>query len=173
MKTGQKNARSDDGYTLIELVVVLIIVGVILSITFPRVLNQFFYTNLESGARRLSGSISYTQHLAVTKGISHRIYYNLEDGSYWIKEVSTTEDNVELNEGIVDKKANLPEGVIFLDITTPRGKMSNTGISYTEFLPKGTGESSAIHIASGEGKVITVEVKGYMVRPRLKDGYSE
>src|SRR3990172_5948741 len=105
MKTGQKNARSDDGYTLIELVVVLIIVGVILSITFPRVLKQFFYTNLESGARRLSGSISYTQHLAVTKGISHRIYYNLDDGSYWIKEVSTAQDNGGLNEGIVDKKA--------------------------------------------------------------------
>ena len=126
-----------------------------------------------SRARRLSGSISYAQHLAVTKGIPHRIYYNLDDGSYWIKEVSTTEDNVELNEGIVDKKSNLPEGVIFMDITTPRGKMSNTGISYTEFLPKGTGESSAIHIASGEGKVITVEVKGYMVRPRIKDAYSE
>lgn len=169
--TWQKNVHSEDSYTLIELVAVLIIVGIVLSITFPRVLNQFFYTNLESGARRLSGSISYAQHLSVTKGISHRIYYNLEYGSYWIKEVSAEQDSLESGENIVEKKSNLPEGVIFLDITTPRGNMSNTGISYTEFLPKGTGESSTIHIASGEGKIVTIEVKGYMVRPRIKDGY--
>ena len=171
LKTGKKKRRGKDGYTLIELIVVLIIVSIILSITFPKVINQFFSTHLESGARRLSGAIIYTQHLAVTKGKRHRVYYNLEDGSYWIKEVP--QEDEESSESIVEKKSNLPEGVIFMDVTTPRGKMANTGITYTEFLPKGSGESSTIHLASVEGKIMTVEVKGYMVRPRLQDGNSE
>lgn len=172
LKTGKKKRRGKVGYTLIELIVVLIIVSIILSITFPKVINQFFSTHLESGARRLSGAIIYTQHLAVTKGKRHRVYYNLEDGSYWIRE-TPHQGNEELSEGIVEKKSNLPEGVLFMDITTPRGKMANTGITYTEFLPKGSGESSTIHIASAEGKVMTVQVKGHMVSPRTEDGYSE
>jgi prepilin-type N-terminal cleavage/methylation domain-containing protein len=72
-----KRARkSDRGYTLTELLVTLVIVGIIAAIAAPSFLGLLSRYRLEEGLQQLLGAINETQRLAMSKGKSCRININ-------------------------------------------------------------------------------------------------
>jgi prepilin-type N-terminal cleavage/methylation domain-containing protein len=68
--------KSDRGYTLTELLVTLVIVGVIAAIATPNFLGLLSNYRLEEGLQVLLGAINETQRLAMSKGKSCRININ-------------------------------------------------------------------------------------------------
>ncbi|NJO99218.1 MAG: prepilin-type N-terminal cleavage/methylation domain-containing protein, partial [Pleurocapsa sp. CRU_1_2] len=68
--------KSDRGYTLTEMMVTLIIIGVIAAIASPNFLGWLSRIRLEGALQQLLGAINETQRLAMMRGKSCRININ-------------------------------------------------------------------------------------------------
>ena len=68
--------KSDRGYTLMELMVVLIIIGVIAAIASPTFVGMLSRYRLEESLQQLLGAINETQRLAMLRSQSCRININ-------------------------------------------------------------------------------------------------
>ena len=72
----QKDRLRDRGYTLTEMMVTLIIIGVIAAIASPNFLGLLSRYRLEGALQQLLGAINETQRLAMVQGKSCRINVN-------------------------------------------------------------------------------------------------
>ena len=83
------------GFTLLELVVVLFVLGSVLLIVFPKI--HFFeeYT-LRSEARRVAWTLRYYHESATAKKVYYRVWFNPEKESF---EVESSPDGVEFTAG--------------------------------------------------------------------------
>lgn len=72
------------GFTLIELIAVLIIVSILAAIIIPRLTMQSL--NLSAIAAQLATAIRYTQSLSMSQGQRYRI--NFASGSYQITDIN-------------------------------------------------------------------------------------
>lgn len=70
------NRKGDRGYTLTEMMVTLIIIGVIAAIASPNFLGLLSRYRLEGALQQLLGAINETQRLAMVRGKSCRININ-------------------------------------------------------------------------------------------------
>ncbi|PSB10308.1 hypothetical protein C7B62_09830 [Pleurocapsa sp. CCALA 161] len=70
------NRKSDRGYTLTEMMVTLIIIGVIAAIALPAFTGLLSRYRLEGALQQLLGAINETQRLAMVRGKSCRINVN-------------------------------------------------------------------------------------------------
>jgi prepilin-type N-terminal cleavage/methylation domain-containing protein len=81
LKPGNKNNSPQDqygdrGYTLTELMITLVIVGVIAAIASPSFIGLLSRYRLEEALQQLLGAINETQRLAMVQGKSCRINVN-------------------------------------------------------------------------------------------------
>ncbi len=72
----QKDRLRDRGYTLTEMMVTLIIIGVIAAIALPAFTGLLSRYRLEGALQQLLGAINETQRLAMVRGKSCRINVN-------------------------------------------------------------------------------------------------
>ncbi|MBW4534858.1 MAG: type II secretion system GspH family protein [Pleurocapsa minor HA4230-MV1] len=73
----KKSLKINRGYTLTELLVTLVIVGVIAAIASPSFMGLLSRYRLEEALQQLLGAINETQRLAMVRGKSCRININL------------------------------------------------------------------------------------------------
>lgn len=159
-----RGQRPLTGFTLIELVVVLTILGVVALVALPRLEGAFFGGYLESSARRLAGMIRYTQSRAALSGKEYRLYYDLDRGEYWI--VGKGEENLE-EEGAEEKRRHLLEGVRFQNIIIRSAGRVSGGIASSWFSPQGWVEEVSIHLRDERGEELFVLIRGPGGRVRI------
>ena len=138
------------GFTLIELIIVLALVGTVVSISVPFVSNFLFRTHLESSAEDIVSTLRWARRLAITKRQVYRVIFNPQRGKYWLedKEGNITGERRSLQENIVfaDPELNKmqeEDGIVEFD------NPDDSGIS---FYPQGTAESGSIYLKQKESE---------------------
>ncbi len=170
-KRGKSPIHLQEGFTLIELIIVLIVLAAVLTITFPRMEAFFSGSYLKSTSRRLIGTIRYLHDRSATTGKRLRLCYDLDENKYWIEE-ENEEGEFEEVKTVLGRREALPEGIKFLDIIIPEGKISS-GQTFTLFFPKGYVTKSIIHLQNEKEEVQTLLIKGTMGQVMVYEGYVE
>jgi general secretion pathway protein H len=88
------SARRDGGFTLIEMIVTLLVIGIVMSIAVVGV-NALTQSTLREDCGRLASVIRASYVLAATTGRTHRLVFDLDNGKY---HVESTEDPVLLSQ---------------------------------------------------------------------------
>ena len=68
------------GFTLIELVMVLVLIGIVAAVVIPR-LGDMTTTNAAAFADKLRADIRYAQNLAMTRNLRSRVIFNGTNGA--------------------------------------------------------------------------------------------
>ncbi|MCU0651194.1 MAG: hypothetical protein MUC52_03060 [Candidatus Omnitrophica bacterium] len=79
--------RSGAGFTLIEAVMVIVIAGLLVAVSIPR-LQSFNTAKLNGAAKKIVSDIRFTQQLSVSTHDTYRISFNTASDSYDIRRVS-------------------------------------------------------------------------------------
>jgi prepilin-type N-terminal cleavage/methylation domain-containing protein len=79
--------RRSGGYTLIEVLVVLGIIGIFMLVSYPSIMNTLAVRNLENTTRQIQTYLQQTKLRAVDTKIIHRVRFYLADEGYWVYEM--------------------------------------------------------------------------------------
>ena len=158
------------GYTLIELSIILILLGVILLFALPK-LDIIGEVRLRSTARELAGTIQSLFDESILKREPYQLVFDIGERTYSIVETGVNAESSEVIE-TTRRQVNLPDKTYIKDIVTPiDGKMAE-GKIVIRFYPDGFVEKNIIHLSNGKKDytLVTTPLSG---KVKILEGYVE
>ncbi|GIW39549.1 MAG: hypothetical protein KatS3mg076_0126 [Candidatus Binatia bacterium] len=174
MKARCESSRAaGGGFTLIELALVLLIVGIVLSFAAPR-LGDRSRMELRSHARRLATTMRLLRNEAVLDGRIYRLHFDLEAGRYWVTAEARPGDTTDplARSGPLLRPVQLPPTVAFSDVVLATTGKLREGQVYTRFFPDGFVEPTVVHLDNGR-EAFTLSVWPFTGQVQLEEGYVE
>lgn len=163
--------RRNEGFTLLELLVVILILGAFFFVAVPK-FQDLTEVNLKSASRNLSATIKYLYNEAAFKKNIHRLVFDLDEGQYWVETLQGNEYGISPD----TKIRRLPNGVYFKEVITERSLQRNPlddDKEFILFLPTGFVEPAVIHIYTDSDRHYTLATKPYTGGTKVYDEYVE
>jgi type II secretion system protein H len=167
-RVGRSNEAQ--GFTLVELAVVLMILAVVLGLVLPEASSFLFRSDLKASSRRLAGAVSYARSQAMLEGRPWELTLDLDTGSFWAKPLDKEGSSADLDKV---KKRTLAGEVRFMDVKKLPDEAKRAGQVVLLFHPKGLVEPAVIHLAGPGKQIQTIFVKAFNGRLQAEDGYLE
>jgi prepilin-type N-terminal cleavage/methylation domain-containing protein len=159
------------GFTLIELAVVVILLGVMIALVAPR-LGELGEANLKRSARHLTGMIRFLHEESQAKKREYRLRFDIQDGRYWAESFRLLSDSAgefQKTTSVIAGEGSLFGQTTFRDIRAG----SHPDDPYIVFMPDGWVESTIIHLRDGSGRDFSLLVKPLTGNTELREGYVE
>jgi len=167
--TSTKKHRDDAGFTLLELMVIVSILGITALMVFPK-LSAFGVNSEKAATRHLSRLIQHLAQESLATKNYYRLYYDFEEEAYSVK-ILQGREFVPISGGLIAGR-KLPDGLVFEDVVTFRHGKVQDGEAYTEFFPLGV-EKTTIHLKAEDDTVWTLIVNSLTGRVKVFDSYIE
>ncbi len=161
---------NEKGFTLIELTVVVLLIGIIAGLTFPRLRQAVTTDTLKSSTRKLVGIIRSLRREAVKDHDAHFLRFDLDTNLFWIERQAMTETE---QTAAKEKAATLAGGVRILDVWLKGKGKKTTGIIAIRFNEKGYVQQSAIHLGFEDGRKFTLFLSPFLSKVEILDSYVE
>lgn len=159
-------ASSSSGFTLIEMVAVIAIIGMIFAIGIPR-LSTSKIRALRNDAESIAASLEYARQRAIMTRIPHRVLFDLEDGGYRIEWLV---DEAHADEAVADADHELATA----DPETPAADASNPDAAHIDFHPPAREERNFYPIANRQlGSFTWLDDARYFVGLENSSGWIE
>jgi general secretion pathway protein H len=81
----QKPVTGSKGFTLIELIVVLVIISLMTALVTPRLIGSLTKMNLKTSAQKISSFLRYARSQAVSEQTVYHAVFDFENNSMYIK----------------------------------------------------------------------------------------
>lgn len=169
MRISRAGACNDRGFTMIELAMVLLVIGIVGAIVMPRIGGVLDRQQMRRTINAVRGTVRYLQaRAALTKRV-YRLTFDLDrqimSVCYLGKEACEPEQTRELRD------FSLPTTVRILDVVSPEGTKTRTGEAVTHFHPTGLAEPSMIHLEGSAKRQMTMVIEPLAGRVKVLDGY--
>jgi prepilin-type N-terminal cleavage/methylation domain-containing protein len=106
MQNSFRNRPAERGFTLIEILIVVGIMGIFMVVSYPSILNTMAARNLENTTRQVQTFLQQTKLQAVSTRIPHRVRFTQVDGSYWAYDMERfQEDGTWVKAGSAPRKS--------------------------------------------------------------------
>ena len=73
------------GFTMVELLITLVLVGIVLSIAVPAVSGWLDNSNLKAGARTMASDVAFLRESALSSGRTHLMAFNVGANQYTLR----------------------------------------------------------------------------------------
>ena len=173
--TGLSNRNRIGGFTLLELMIVLLILGLFSALLSVRIGNIFSGGDLRLASRIIIGEISRLRGQAAHTHREQTLLLNMDQNLLYSFESSPDQGRPSerlLEEPVPGLKATrLPDGVILEDVViVSRGKVQD-GEARIRFFADGSLDRSLIHLRNEKKGVYTLEINPITGQVRLHDRY--
>lgn len=149
-----------NGFTLMELIVVMALLGIMLIFTVPRFNETLFLDEAKTNSRWIIGKIQALKEAAIRNQKQYSLHINLDTEQFWETDASMSAEDLE-NAAL--NASSLPSGLKIADIEYPvRGKI-NSGQTDITFYKNGTSDKVLIHIQDGD------QYESYLIEPFLSE----
>lgn len=155
------------GYTLIELVAVVVLIGLFITISIPKLRETFFSSNLKSAVRGLTGTIERLRADAVREHKEFWLNFDLDSDSYWITFSGMNDKEIE-----DATHTRLPSGVDLMDVVSPAGKVM-VGSTAIRFSPRGYAGEAVIHLSDRSDTIYTLFLQPFLPKVKIENQYVE
>jgi type IV fimbrial biogenesis protein FimT len=81
----RRHSLPDAGFTLVELLITLVLVGIVLSMAVPALSGWLDNSNLKAGARTMASDVAFMRESALSSGKTHRITFNAGANQYTLR----------------------------------------------------------------------------------------
>jgi prepilin-type N-terminal cleavage/methylation domain-containing protein len=160
IKISRAGKLNKDGFTLIELTVVVFLIGLMLLVAVPRVRDAVLTDEIKSAVNYISNTSVELRNSAVRDQIDYVINMNLDEGLIYTYSTDMTP------EAIAEVKKNayrLPGNVRIADVHRFGKEKISEGEITIKIFKKGYAQPAAIHLVRGDDSFTLV------LSPFLKD----
>ena len=165
----EKNA--DKGFTLVELAVVIVVLGVMLSLVIPR-LGELGEANLKRSARHLTGMIRFLRDESQAKKAVYHLRFDIQGGHYWAEVLTQLSDHSGEFKRVsseIASEGSLSGQTSFFDVQAG----SHPDDPYIQFTPDGWVEKTFIYLRDGNDKMFTLIINPLTGGTELREGQVE
>ena len=160
--------RNLKGYTLIELTVVIILIGLMMTMALPRLRYPMMTDNLKGATRKMIGTIRTIRDNALREQSTYYLKFDLGSNRYWIDSPSMTQEERSVAR---EEASSLPAGVSIIDIWLKWDGKKVFGETEIRFNEKGYIRPSVIHIGAQDGRRFTLVVSPFLGRVEVLEDY--
>lgn len=155
------------GYTLIELIVVIILLGLIFGLILPKFQGSVMRDSLDASSLRIIGLVENLREKAISDQVSYILNFDIREKKLWYFSTTASEEE---QEWAMERAYYLPDEVEIEDIWT-----WSSGKHYDDatiiFSRKGYIEQSMIHLQSEDGRQLSLELTPFLGSIKIHDGY--
>lgn len=165
---GRAAMLRSDGFTLMELIVVMALIGVMLGVAAPAVREALLTDALKRTARKMIGVINEARNDAVRTHQGQTLHLDLETHRFWKQSagMSDEERSVARKQGFV-----LPGDVRILDVSLKGLGKNMAGETWIRLNKKGYIHPSAIHLGCQDGRRLTLILSPFLGKIKVMDKY--
>lgn len=141
----QSPARPSAGFTLLELMTVVAILGLMLFLVLPNLDNILPGARISGAARTLAATVDFARSQAIFTGKPYEVHVHLDERWYQVirpEQISKKEWEM----GVSAPKAYLPAGVRFRDIAFATGTRIDHGLVRIRLSPFGRFDEFVVHL---------------------------
>jgi len=158
------------GFTLLELMVVMVLISLMTAFTMPTLRSSLFSDQLKTTTRRLVAMISETSQEAVRTQSAHFLSFDLGQNQVWMNDGAQDESEDDV---IAKRHLNIDDSVKVVDIVSVYGGKRSQGKTTIRFSKKGYVDMTLIHLRSGDGREMTLMLSPFLGVTKLFDSYIE
>jgi prepilin-type N-terminal cleavage/methylation domain-containing protein len=162
--------KGPKGYTFIELAVVILLLGIMITLITPRMRDTLLTNDLKATTRKIVGVIKGLRIEAVRAQETFYLHFDLGANRCWSDSSSMTGRERALER---EKAFFLPENIRVLDIWILGKEKQQAGVAALRFGKKGYVQKTAIHLGSRDGRVFTLLLSPFLSRIEVLDRYVE
>jgi prepilin-type N-terminal cleavage/methylation domain-containing protein len=156
------------GYTLIELTVVIVLIGMMLAVSIPRFRYSLLTDNLKSVTRRMIGFVKEIRNDAVREQKAYFLYLDLESNKVWVESQGMSQEEREM---IRERAFTFPEDIRIMDVWRKEDGKQVHGEAAIRFTKKGYVKYTAIHIGAEDGREFTLILSPFLGTIKSHDTY--
>jgi prepilin-type N-terminal cleavage/methylation domain-containing protein len=156
--------RAPQGFTILEIIIVLFLLAGLLGIVLPRIsLDE----NLASVGRRMVGTVRSLQSLAMTTQKTVRLYVDIDRGVYWPMILDGNQEKIPI-EAAWATPLNLPANIRVSDILVIQGK-KELGRVELSFYPTGRIDPATMHFVDARNNILAIAIEPVTGAIRMSD----
>jgi prepilin-type N-terminal cleavage/methylation domain-containing protein len=147
------------GFTLLELAVVLLIIGLVLAIAMPH-FGAFQGAEIRSEAHRLAARSYYLDQEAGAQKVLLRLNFDLNHSTYFVTRLDpfAAFPAFTPETGPAGGIFTMPSDVRLRDVWVEGGGLFSSGVVRCQFYPSGSADAAVIHLLDRNGDVITLGI---------------
>ncbi|MBM3502188.1 MAG: prepilin-type N-terminal cleavage/methylation domain-containing protein [Armatimonadetes bacterium] len=182
------------GFTLVELMVVLVILVLLAGLTAPSFARQYHVAKLRSAARDLVGLMQYARSQAVVEGTTYRLNVDRDGGRVWVTyydtetaEARDEEPKFVEDESVLGASRKLPAGVTICELQLGdealaqlseealeeieglQSRLNEEGTPFIAFAPSGTSDGARILLENEYEDQLAVAVDAITGRTEVRE----
>jgi len=169
IRTSITGKLSKKGFTLLELLLVIALIGVILVLAVPSTRNTLTGDSLKKASRQLIGLERKLRTEAVRDQLDYILNIDLSDSSYWvIASDMTPEKQAEIKKS----RRYFPADVVIMDIVDENNNKKSAGEVKIVFKKNNVCSPAIIHLSYKEDKM-TIVVNPFLGVTDIYDQYMD
>jgi general secretion pathway protein H len=165
------NARRSSGFTLIELVIVMVLLSLTAALVLPR-LPSTGSMALKSSARSAAALLRYLGERSTGSKNIYRLHVNISENSLKVTRKLPSGEELPPDDPLLSRKV-LESGVTITDLENPRLGKVTEGEVLIDFGAGGLSEFMTLHLSSAKGESFTIAGYPASGKVKLLAGYQE
>lgn len=163
----QKN-QDDDGFTLVELIIVCVLIGLMLSITIPTMRSSFFSDPLKTSSRKAVGFVAGVRELAVRQQQPFLLHISESENRLWYEEDNEPEDEGDNNE---EKELKFPDDVSIKQVWIGGDGSSVEDKTVVWVSQQGYMNPTMIRLSGDDGEDLTLMFRPFIDTPIISEDF--
>jgi len=155
---------SAHGFTLVELLVVLVLIGLLTALVFPSMGRGLAMLRLKTSSREIVATLRLARSKATTEQQIYWVGFDSEKN-----EIQLSSDDRQYR-----KSFELPKGIAISRVSQPgRDESKDRGEAWFFFAPNGMAQAFEVLIENNRGRGVRILQSPLLRSPRLEDVFSE
>lgn len=156
-----------NGFTLMELVVVMVLLSLLTVFAVPRIRSSLFTDQLKNTARRLIALVNETGQAARSEHQPYLLIFDSGSQVFHVRADTRKKDNPQQT----IRDVHVPAGIRIVDFVSVHGGKRDSGELTLWFSKNGYVDKTLIHFQDDAGRELTLALSPFLGVSRLYDSY--
>jgi prepilin-type N-terminal cleavage/methylation domain-containing protein len=156
------------GYTLVELIVVIALIGIMLSFSLPKFRDSFLTDNSKKVSRWFMIKVRSLKHEALKNRKLYILHLDLGEDRMWVSHEGMSEEE----QAAASRSGyDLPENIEVIDVEYPDGEKISFGRADIRFYKDGYSDKVLIHLEDGDNNRTSLLIEPFLSKVKYYEEY--